>query len=736
VSLQVLPGGALPVSPTPTVNYEYDAEGNRTKQVQAPGVSGFNFTTQSAYDRLNRQKESLDAKSGLTQFGYDGRDQAVKVTDPRNLITQTPRNGLGDPTSLVSPDTGTSAFTYDAAGNVKTRTDARGVLATHAYDALNRLTQTVYSKTGQTSLTYTWTYDETGAGFANGIGRLTSTTHPTGSTQYTYDPQGRVLTDTQRVNPLAGANAAQVSKTVTYTYDIAGHVASILYPSGRKLTLTYSNGELSSMALAKDAATAPVNLVTKIKWEPFGGVKSWQWQMASGTKLHDRLYDAYGRTIRYHLGGSLRDLTYDSASRISRYTHYDASTAAAQPSLDQSFAYDPLSRLTGVTSSTASWSIGYDANGNRTNVTLNGTTSTYTTPASSNRLSTITNPSRSLVYDASGNTTSDTYTATYDLSGRMATLVKAGVTTTYSVDGSGRRVRKVGSTGATSTVVFVYDKDDRLLGEYDNTGTAIREFVWLGDTPVAVFMPDPANAVNPSLVYFIHTDHIDTPRVIVDKNNKVRWRWLSEPFGTTAPENNPSGLGQFVFNLRFPGQYFDQESGLHYNYHRTYDPGLGAYTTPDPLGLGGGQASLYPYVNNDPLESTDPEGLVPRPRFRPGIGPVPVPVDPPLPAPGASDDPGSSGRREERDWGREFGRGRYECVIRFTSVEIAGAGQGKGNSGCCPDFIHGWGFGSSPDEAWNNAFQAGNMNTPPGCQKRHPRGIYGSCKNRVGGKAK
>src|SRR5206468_8972780 len=111
--------------------------------------------------------------------------------------------------------------------------------------------------------------------------------------------------------------------TVTYTYDTAGHLTSIVYPSGRRLTLSYANGEVSSMGLATDAATPPVDLITQIQWEPFGGVRSWLWQLASGTQYHDRLYDAYGRVIRYRLGGSLRDLSYDAANRISAYAHYD-----------------------------------------------------------------------------------------------------------------------------------------------------------------------------------------------------------------------------------------------------------------------------------------------------------------------------------------------------------------------------------------------------------------------------
>ena len=112
------------------------------------------------------------------------------------------------------------------------------------------------------------------------------------------------------------------------------------------------------------------------------------------------------------------------------------------------------------------------------------------------------------------------------------------------------------------------------------------------------------------MYYYIHTDHLDTPRVVVDKNNTIRWRWMAEPFGTTTAETNPSGPGTFAFHLRFPGQYFDQESGLHYNYWCYYDPNAGGrYTTPDPLGLDGGDVSLYSNVGNAPSMEIDPFAL-------------------------------------------------------------------------------------------------------------------------------
>jgi RHS repeat-associated protein len=92
-----------------------------------------------------------------------------------------------------------------------------------------------------------------------------------------------------------------------------------------------------------------------------------------------------------------------------------------------------------------------------------------------------------------------------------------------------------------------------------------------------VLKPATGPAVTSDL-YYIHADHLGTPRKITrPSDNKVVWTWESEAFGASLPDPNPSGLGRFVFNLRFPGQYFDAETGLHYNYFRDYDPATGRY---------------------------------------------------------------------------------------------------------------------------------------------------------------
>jgi len=109
---------------------------------------------------------------------------------------------------------------------------------------------------------------------------------------------------------------------------------------------------------------------------------------------------------------------------------------------------------------------------------------------------------------------------------------------------------------------------------------------------------------------FVHTDHLNTPRLIADEQQRTVWRWdHTDPFGGNPPDENPSGLGNFEFPLRFPGQYSDKETNLRYNYFRDYDPSLGRYAESDPIGLRGG-INTYAYSGSSPLLYIDPDGLL------------------------------------------------------------------------------------------------------------------------------
>ncbi|WP_301101441.1 RHS repeat-associated core domain-containing protein [Propionivibrio sp.] len=104
--------------------------------------------------------------------------------------------------------------------------------------------------------------------------------------------------------------------------------------------------------------------------------------------------------------------------------------------------------------------------------------------------------------------------------------------------------------------------------------------------------------------------YLNSPRLVTDETNKVVWRnILGEPFGVSPPEEDPDGDGKnFTLNLRFPGQYYDLESNLNYNYRRDYDSDKGRYIQSDPIGLAGG-INGYAYVGGNPLSYADPLGL-------------------------------------------------------------------------------------------------------------------------------
>ena len=613
-SAQTLP--PPPVSPVPVAKYEYDAEGNPTKTVVAPGSR--NITTQNAYDALSRRTSTTDAKNGVTQFGYDLQDQLTSVKDPRQLTTQYQPTGLGDVKQLTSPDTGVANSTYDAAGNLKTRTDARGVLATYSYDALNRLTGVVYSRSGNPSRTISWTYDQTGASFGNGVGRLTTATTPDASTSFRYDALGRVT--------MAVHSGGGTPRVVSTGYDAGGHVTSLTYPSGRIVNFGWANGQPSSISITAGSITTP--LLDQIVMSPVGAVQSWVWKLGTVQQPHERVYDTSGRLVRHPLGNLVRDISYDDADRISRYTHYMAATAQPATAYDQVFGYDELDRLTSA-SGTTNWSYAYDASGNRTASAAGTTARGYNVSAGSNRLDAMTTPLRSMGFDAAGNTVNDTqsgssasYTATYSLEGRLASMARGSSSSIeFRYDAMGRRINKTTMTVFVVTTpagtrtenryvvtTYAYDQNNRLIGEYPNDGSPDTEYVWFGDTPVGIIKRNPT-VYGGIYLYAIHADHLNTPRVILDAQGQVRWRWMGEPFGASPAEEQPTaGLTPFQQNLRFPGQQYEAFGGRHYNHFRDYDPTTGRYVQSDPIGLAGG-INTYAYVDGNPLSRTDRLGL-------------------------------------------------------------------------------------------------------------------------------
>ncbi len=190
----------------------------------------------------------------------------------------------------------------------------------------------------------------------------------------------------------------------------------------------------------------------------------------------------------------------------------------------------------------------------------------------------------------------------YDGRGRLVQVANNQGVTPYVINGLGQRIAKLTAPGSTTGTYFYYDEAGHLIGEYAVTGNAIEETVYLGDMPVGVLI----GKTN----YFIYADHLNAPRAITDSKGKPVWQWEGNPFGNTLPNENPDGKGQgFTYNLRFPGQYFDKETGLHYNGFRDYNPNTGRYVESDPIGLAGGINS-YTYSGNNSVSFTDPDGKI------------------------------------------------------------------------------------------------------------------------------
>lgn len=185
----------------------------------------------------------------------------------------------------------------------------------------------------------------------------------------------------------------------------------------------------------------------------------------------------------------------------------------------------------------------------------------------------------------------------------------------YRYDPFGRRIAKSVKEASTATTYFVYGEQG-LMGETDEQGKLTKGY---GFNPIAaqqgLWSTDPiwqANASNGILTaqgtsfHYLHTDHLGTPQLATTKEGAPSWKAQSEAFGAAGVLQAQSSI---TMNLRFPGQYFDQETGSHYNFNRDYKPNQGRYTQSDPIGLKGGP-NIFTYVSARPTVTIDDKGLV------------------------------------------------------------------------------------------------------------------------------
>lgn len=344
------------------------------------------------------------------------------------------------------------------------------------------------------------------------------------------------------------------------------------------------------------AVTATRNGVTRtladgIGYLPFGPAAAMT--LGNGITM-DRCFDQ-----QYRMTGNLTTGVQDLGYGHDPVGNVTTVTDTLDPARNLAFGYDDLYRLTGATGIYGSLGFTMDDTGNRLTRTDGGPTTTYTYTTGTNRLDLITNGSSvDIVTDAAGNTVGyGDRTLAYTQANRLAEVQENGITLgAYVTSADGRRMKK---TVEGQVTVYHYDTAGNLIGESDGQGNLTRLYVYLNGVPLAEITMDGSTE---STCYY-HNDHLGTPLKMTDAAGTIVWAADYKPFG-----NVNITVETVENNLRFAGQYFDAETGLNYNYHRYYDPATGRYLTPDPIGLEGG-INLYIYVQNNPVNFLDPNGL-------------------------------------------------------------------------------------------------------------------------------
>ena len=572
----------------------YDANGNLVLSQDGLGIK-----QKQIFDGLNRLVSTLrnyqgaDAATRDTQsvVSFDSMDRVVGFSDPDGLNTTYDIDAFGNPVSLHSPDTGITKNSFDLGGNVLNSVDATNVSHSSTYDANNRITSTSYADVSQ-NINYKYDEDDAVTGCTGGFGKghLTRIVESNGGLVYCYDARGNVVRKQQRVGPTIA--------TISYAWTAGNRLASITTASGTLVVYTRDvNGRISSVAVTPSAGAAAITVVSHVTYLPFGPVLSYV--LGSGQTL-TRSYDANGRLLDIVSGAFSWHVSRDVMGNVAALGNASGVNVATEI-----YNYDALYRLAGVSDGMGDVIEAYTYNktGDRLSKVAPGMlTGAYTYRSGTHQLLNIGAMNRQV--DARGNTTSSmlasgTYEFGYSPRNRLTSVKIGGENAgAYVINALGQRIQKI-ADGVTTR--FDYDEMAGLLSE--SSGGIDRDYVWMDGLPVGI-IDKKGEAIT---VGYIHADGLNSPRVVTNMAGDVLWEWryAANPFGERPPV---SGVG-YKLNLRFPGQYFDAESGLNYNVHRDYEVATGRYIQSDPIGLDGGP-STYAYASSNPYNRYDPSGTL------------------------------------------------------------------------------------------------------------------------------
>nr|WP_167358906.1 HYD1 signature containing ADP-ribosyltransferase family protein [Streptomyces curacoi] len=568
--------------------WTYDGEGNCLTHTDAMGaISRYEYT----------HFDLLAARTGPDgvryTFTHDTELRLAQVTNPQGLTWSYEYDPAGRLIAETDFDNRQVTYTHDAAGQLTAITTASGQAIRFDRDLLGR----VVRKEAAGAVT-TYTYDATGG--------LAQATNSDATLTLRRDDMGRLTSET--VN----------GRTLSHTYDALGRRTSRTTPTGATSKRTY------------DAAGNRITLTTAGRTLTFA-------------------HDAAGRELACHIGETLT-LTnlYDAVGRL---TGQELTGPADQPLRHRTYTYRGDGNLTGIDGHPGSnRRFDLDAAGRVTAVRAPDWTESYTYDTAGNQIHaswpdfmpgqeatgdrayTGTRITRAgsvrYEHDAAGRITlrqktrlsrnPETWRYTWDAEDRLTSVITPdGTTWRYRYDPLGRRIAKqrLAADGETVAEQTDFTWDGTTLAEQTThtPGTAQPDITLTWDhqglRPIAQTerktLADAPQEDIDQRFFAIITDLVGTPTELVDEHGNIAWRTRSTLWGNTAWNRTATAYTP----LRFPGQYHDPETGLHYNYFRHYDPESARYVTPDPLGLTPAPNPAT-YVENPHTES-DPLGLAP-----------------------------------------------------------------------------------------------------------------------------
>ncbi|WP_425471996.1 DUF6531 domain-containing protein [Streptomyces piniterrae] len=615
----------------------------------------------------------IDAAGNVTIRSYDSFGRVVEMTEPTGETTRYSWTLEGLPAACAHPDGTEETWSYDGEGNCLSHTDTGGHVTRFEYSHFDQLVARTdpdgshYEFTHDAELRLqkvvnpqglTWTYQHDAAG------RLVAETDFDQRTQtYEYAADGELIARTTALgetirytqDEFGRTTAKHVGqKTTSYQYDALGRLTSVFNAdavlelerdalgrvtgetvNGRKLTAVYdANGR-------RTTRTTPSGAVSFWSYDNVGSPIS---LTASGNSITFE-HDAAGREIERRLGQTAMSTAWDGAGRLEeqslttahrhqhrRYSyHADGHLASVrdQSTGERQYDLDAAGRVISVRANNWTETYAYDAAGNQTHATWPTRHPGAATQGDRNYDGTrLTQAGRfRYEYDAQGRVVlrqktrlsrkPDTWLYEWDAEDRLTQVTTPdGTIWRYQYDPLGRRIAKERMTpdgeNAVERVTFTWD--GYTLVEQTTTALGQPHAVTLtwdyqGTRPLAQterksLAQAPQDEIDQRF-YAIVTDLVGTPTELVDNAGEIAWRTRPTLWGATTWNAEATAYTP----LRFPGQYFDAETGFHYNYFRHYDPETARYASPDPLGLDPAPNPAT-YVNN-PHTSSDPLGLAP-----------------------------------------------------------------------------------------------------------------------------